>query len=322
MKFYFTFLMLLSVAILSAQAVVDFEEFNLAGESYLNGEDGNGGFSSGDVFLPNEYNAAWGSWSGWAISNTTDVTTPGYLNQYSAITGSGFDGSAHYAVSYAFGNNIIILQGEAAGNVVPGMYITNSTYAYLSMRDGDSNAKKFGGLTGNDEDYFLLTIKAYSEGELSADSVNFYLADFRFEDNSEDYIVDEWTWVDLSSLGAVDSLTFTLTSTDVGQFGMNTPAYFCVDDIFAADPTSSTSSVVVDDLFEVYPNPTTDYIQVAYSENEIMNCTIFDMNGKLLLQQQLDSYGGQIDLQFLPRGSYWVSIAGEKVRSAQLVVKQ
>ena len=322
MKIRLTFLMLLSVAILSAQAVVDFEEFNLAGESYLNGEDGNGGFSSGDVFLPNEYNATWGSWSGWAISNTTDVTTPGYLNQYSAITGSGFDGSAHYAVSYVFGNTNIILQGEVAGQVVPGMYITNSTYAYLSMRDGDSNAKKFGGLTGNDEDYFLLTIKAYSEGELSADSVNFYLADFRFEDNTQDYIVDEWTWADLSSLGAVDSLTFTLTSTDVGQFGMNTPAYFCVDDIFAADPTSSTSSVVVDDLFEVYPNPTTDYIQVAYLENEIMNCTIFDVNGKLLLQQQLDSYGGQIDLQFLPRGSYWVSVAGEKVRSAQLVVKQ
>ena len=65
---------------------------------------------------------------------------------------------------------------------------------------------------------------------LGTDSVDFYLADYRFADNSEDYIVKDWTFVSLEALGDVDSLLFSLTSTDNdSMFGMNTPAYFCMD---------------------------------------------------------------------------------------------
>ena len=62
-------------------------------------------------------------------------------------------------------------------------------------------------------------------------SVDFYLADYRFADNSRDYIVDTWTQVDLSTLSDATVLTFAMESTDVGQFGMNTPSYFAVDGI-------------------------------------------------------------------------------------------
>ena len=31
-------------------------------------------------------------WEGWAYSNMKDTTTPGYLNQYSAVTGGGVNG--------------------------------------------------------------------------------------------------------------------------------------------------------------------------------------------------------------------------------------
>ncbi len=319
MRLHFSFLMMvLCTTFLSAQ-IVDFEEFNLTPGSFLNGSSGTGGFTSGNVFLPNDYNPDFMSWSGWSISNTTDVTTPGYTNQYSAVPGSGFDGSAHYAVSS--GGNKMILQGEAAGQPVPGMYITNSTYAYLSMQDGDSFAKKFGGVAGDDPDFFLLTIKAFLNGNLSTGSVNFYLADYRFSDNSQDYIVDEWTWVDLSSLGAADSLSFSLTSSDVGQFGMNTPAYFCVDDIFSTDPTSSTTAVNVPDLFEIYPNPTADYIQISHSENKSMDCYIFDTYGKLVNRTKLNAERQQIDLQFLPPGYYTILVQGERTFSSRVVVK-
>ena len=59
--------------------------------------------------------------------------------------------------------------------------------------------------------------------------MDFYLADYRFSDNSKDYIVKDWTFVDLSSLGAVTKLQFALSSSDTGQFGMNTPAYMAMD---------------------------------------------------------------------------------------------
>jgi len=67
MKLNFTFLTILFFATsLSAQTEVGFEEFVIPDESFLNGSDGSGGFSSGDIFLPNDFNADFNSWSGWA----------------------------------------------------------------------------------------------------------------------------------------------------------------------------------------------------------------------------------------------------------------
>lgn len=321
MKLSFTCLLMLFIGFLNAQTVADFEEYNLLPESFLNGEDGSGGFSSGDFFLPNNYTQEWMTWSGWAISNTTDITTPGFLNQYSAIAGGGFDGSAHYAVTYAYGNNNIILQGDAAGQPVSGLYITNSTYAYLSMLDGDAISKKFGGITGNDPDFFLLTIKAYFNGNLSSDSVNFYLADYRYTNNSQDFIVDEWTWVGLSSLGAADSLTFTLASSDVGQFGINTPTYFCIDNIISTNPNTSTTTLSTPGLFEICPNPTTELIQISHSENEILDCLIFDFKGNLMHRQKMKQGGGLVSMQSLPSGNYVVRLQGKRFLSSQVVVK-
>ncbi|MBR5101496.1 MAG: Ig-like domain-containing protein [Muribaculaceae bacterium] len=39
--------------------------------------------------------------------------------------------------------------------------------------------------------------------------------------------------MDLTSLGTVSSVMFTLSSSDVGQWGMNTPGYVCVDNFNA-----------------------------------------------------------------------------------------
>lgn len=321
MKLHTTLLLLLFASWSYGQAVVDFEDVDLAPESFLNGDDGNGGFTVGDIFLPNDYNPNFSSWSGWAISNTTDVTTPGFSNQYSAIPGTGAKGSATYAVSYDFGHNDMILQGDAAGKPVSGLYITNSTFAYLSMLEGDGFAKRFGGATGDDPDYFLLTFRAFSDGNLSTDSVNFYLADYRFDDNDEDYIVQDWTWVDLSSLGAADSISFSLSSTDNGQFGMNTPAYFCVDNVFSPDPMVNTNQVNVPDLMKVYPNPTTDFIHVTHDATQPMICSIYDETGRLMHQQIISEQSQRISLQQFPSGNYVVMLTGENIFSSKTIVK-
>ena len=61
--------------------------------------------------------------------------------------------------------------------------------------------------------------------------VDFYLADYRYADSSQDYIISAWEYIDLSSLGSVDELSFSLSSSDNGSFGMNTPNYFAIDNI-------------------------------------------------------------------------------------------
>jgi hypothetical protein len=213
---------------------IDFEDLTLAPDSFYNGSDGAGGFTSRGAFFNNSYNAMFGAWSGWSYSNKRDVMTPGFGNQYSAynLPDGGGDGTSNYGVAYTF------TPGDAQIVLPPGTHpesvrITNTTYAALSMRDGDMFAKKFGGPDGTDPDFFLLTISGYDGAGTLTGTVDFYLADYRFGDPSLDYIVSTWTTVDLTPLGeAARTLSFGLTSSDNDPvFGMNTPAFFALDNL-------------------------------------------------------------------------------------------
>ena len=172
--------------------------------------------------------------SGFTYTNHTDTTTAGHTNQFSAITGGGQGGSANYAIAYAFDDKVATVNFSAPTEL-SSAYFTNTTYATLSMQNGDGFAKKFGGTTGSDEDFYKLTITG-SNDAANTGSVDFYLADYRFSDNSMDYIVTDWTAVSLASLGAVTRLGFEVTSSDVGDYGMNTPAYFAIDTLTLAAP--------------------------------------------------------------------------------------
>ncbi len=309
MKQIFTLLCLLLTNAILAQKVADFENFSLGQESFLNGEDGSGGFTSGDVFLQNTYDSEFMFWSGWAISNTTDVSSPGFMNQYSSIAGEGANSSSTYAVTFVGAESKLILEGESMGKPVKGLYLNNGTYPYLSMKNGDSFAKKFGGADGSDPDFFVLTIKKYLDGVLSSDSVDFYLADYRFEDANEDYIVDAWTWVDLSSLGNVDSLSFTLNSSDVGQFGMNTPSYFCIDDV---ETTSVTSLDQISNLeekqFTVSSIQVDDQIKVDNKNNLKAEGLIYSMQGQLLQTFRIDQQTSYVQTADFAKASYVICI--------------
>ena len=245
--------------------IVDFEDLTPAtsytgpgGVEYWNGSDRSGGFTSNGVFFVNRYNTKYGSWDGFAYSNTTDTTTAGYTNQFSAVVGGGYGGSRNYAVGYA--NVWAVNDTELpylqlpADRRVESVYITNTTYAALSMRDGDptdppgqSFAKKFGGATGNDPDWFLLKIFGCNgAGDRLSDSVELYLADFRSSDNADDYIIDDWTLVDLSPLAEARTLYFQLTSTDNHpDWGMNTPAYFAIDDLVLSIVPEPSAAVLL-----------------------------------------------------------------------------
>lgn len=200
------------------------------GGAYCNGSDASGRFTSGGVQFLNNYYPSYDGWDGWSCSNTTDATTPGYANQFSASTGAAHSGT-NYGVYYEPWVRTPTVTADAP-STFQGMYVTNTTYAVLSMQNSDSVAKKFGGATGNDPDWFLLTITGADANGQATGTLNFYLADFRFENNSQDYILDDWTYVDLTSLGNnVKTLEFHLSSSDNSNGYMNTPAYFAMDSL-------------------------------------------------------------------------------------------
>jgi len=223
-------------SITNAAIVADFDDLNLAPESCWNGSDESGGFTSGNAWFNNNYDTTYGSWDGFSYSNITDTTSSGWTAQYNVITGVGQNGSANYGIGYVGWTEPPTVTLNSAG-VVESLYVTNNNYAYYSMLNGDEFAKKFGGESGDDEDWFLLTIMGKDAAGDITGVVDFYLADYRFSDNSLDYIVDTWEFVDLSLLGMVNTLEFALSSSDVGQWGMNTPAYFAVDTI-VPEPTT------------------------------------------------------------------------------------
>jgi hypothetical protein len=211
-------------------------------DTFNNGAELSGGFLHYGRNLTNSYNLQWGSWSGWALSNMTDTLTSGYTNQYSAISGHGVSYTNNYMVSY--GSTYIKMDSPID---VSGAYFTNNTYAYLDMKNGSSLTKQFGGDNGNDPDYFRLKFYSYLSNDL-VDSCELYLADFRFENNAKDYILDDWTYLDFNNDSEldikIDSIAIKYESSDTGQFGINTPTYFCMDDFNAISNAEVTPETI------------------------------------------------------------------------------
>jgi len=305
-----------------AQTVSTFENLTLAPNSYWNGSAGGAEFSSGNAVFPNSFSG--GYWSGgWAYSNMKDSTTAGYTNMYSASTAIGYNGSANYILGQQ--GSKIKLNTPASGKVVSGFYVTNGTYAAISMRDGDSFGKKFGGASGNDPDWFKLTIRKWLGGTMTNDSVEFYLADYRFVNNVQDYIVKTWQWVDLSTLGNVDSLKFILSSSDVGSFGMNTPAFFCMDNFTTSDVLSSAPTVNADNsLLSIFPNPAQDIVTVDLAKLNVKNIqlTVTDVNGKIIHSEKSAAYLISLDVSDYASGIYFVNIIGDNKYFNKKLIKQ
>jgi len=226
--------------------VADFDGLTLAANSYWNGGPvaDSHPFVSGPATFNNAvfYDAYYDMtyWGGWAYSNKSDTTTPDWTNQYSAITGAAQSGTT-YGIGYVdTWNGVTPTVTLATPSVIDSAWFTNTTYCYYSILDGTGFSKKFGGTTGNDPDWFLLTITGKDAAEQVTGTVDFYLADYRFADNA---IVADWTRVDLTSLGAVKSLEFTLDGSDSSAWGLNTPAYFAMDTLTVA-PEPATLGLV------------------------------------------------------------------------------
>ena len=294
----------------------DFESFGLEQDTFLNGSDGSMGFEENDILFPNLFNTNYDSWSGWAISTMTDTLTPGFINQYSCIAGEGAEASTTYGTTFVLGETSINLDGSCALGI-QSLYINNSTYAYLSMQDGDQFAKKFGGEDGTDPDYFFISIKSAAS---ETDSVIFYLADFRSDNPDEDYILDEWTQVNLESLPGSSTYTFELFSSDVGDFGNNTPAYFCIDNVSAAFCTSveDTEKLVI----KAYPNPTADLITVQF-EHSLSSISLYNTTGEKLQITEDPKAPVTLDLSELPSGIYLIEAVDLNQNShLERIVKQ
>jgi hypothetical protein len=218
---------------------ITFEDVTLGDNGYWNGSDLSGtassyqswgvtvteytgSFQSGILTCENLYNATWLSWSGMACSNQTNMDSIGYGNQYSVYAQSGASGSAKFALICS--DSATCTFDEPV--TVKSLMYNNSTYAYWALKEGEDGSGYVTKFAAGDS--FYVAVTGYSAAGVETASTKIYLADFR---NSKTYICSDWTKASLESLGQVSKLVFTFSSSDESVYGMNTPAYVCIDNI-------------------------------------------------------------------------------------------
>lgn len=142
-------------------------------------------------------------------------------NSYGAPVTSA---SMPYLVAYANSSfarhpaDMTFIDGKSYEAV--GAYFNLNTNAYYAIEEGDGFARAF-----TDGDSFTLTIHGVAPDETEK-TIEVTLASYT---NGNLTINRGWTYVDLSDLGIVNQIWFSLKSTDVGLYGENTPTYFCMD---------------------------------------------------------------------------------------------
>jgi hypothetical protein len=276
------------------------------------------GFADGNCYYSTFYDTSFGFgyWaSGFALTNIVDTIDPSYNNLYGCAAGKGFNNSNNYVISTDKSTLKLQNLGSQLSKTLQGFSITNTFYAYSSMLNGDSFDTPFGDSTGARPDFFKLSIHAFLNGALKSDSIEFYLADFRFADNSQDYIIKNWSYVDCSTLGEVDSVQFHLISSRYNTFGYTTPLYFAMDEVIVKYSDNSSIAENGNELFSIYPNPTSDKLILKTTKQPMG--FIADQTGKKVMNIE----STMLDISALPQGLYHLYISHENNISHRSFIK-
>jgi hypothetical protein len=326
MKRFFTLVFLFLFSLTGKSQTMNFEALDLPIDTFWNGSDLSGKYLEqmepgvSDTFIAyNQYDTSFGGyWSGgFAISTMTDDSTGNFTNLYSSIAGGGYNSDA-YAVVSAADTALIELSHELPfyDSRFMSMYVSNSTYAYHSMLNGDAFSKKFGGTSGDDQDYFF--IRFYFDYGFPESHADFYLADFRASDNSQDYILDEWVFVDLNDFPNSEYVGNTIKmkvfSSDTSIFGINTPAYFCMDELQIAYPGGISDNRGSASELEL----SVKQGSIHASMEEICDFQLIDLSGKVL-QTILSTNSAEFDTAQLPQGVYIVQARNTEINVATKV---
>ncbi len=216
--------------------------------------------SGGWLFTNNTQNGYWG---GFTASSRTDLSQTGLNAQYTAASGCGYDGSTQYAVAYTMGVQTDVYAADGQSHTVTGCYVTNDLWTYQDILQGGYGEQPYGGPTGNDPDWFKVTATGKNASGQTVGTLDFYLADYRFANNEEDYVLNTWEWFDLSPLGNVATISFSLSSSRGSGYNMITPAYFCMDNF--------NGGGVAPDLPPYIVNPVSDVVFNEYPQTQQVN---------------------------------------------------
>ena len=178
-----------------------------------------GGLSGGGITLSNYGN---GLLAGADYTRQLEVYVPELDGAGRSACGAG--GSDNFAIVYdggAWGSNpAALVMSDKTARQIESLQITNTAYTLNSLMNGDSYSAPMAA-----DGFFKVTATGYLGDEVTG-TEEFYLA-------HGGVFITGWTSWDLSKLGAVDKVVFSISgSPDLyGEYGFNAPSYFAIDDV-------------------------------------------------------------------------------------------
>lgn len=290
-------------------------------------------WNSGIAKFRYSWNTSFGGFweSGTAYTNKKDTADGTSSNLYGCAAFGAFNGN-----NYATVQDGAIITFSNNTTQVSGFFITNTTYAWKTIKNGNSLSRKFGDTTGTNSggfyaqgsypDYFKLVVYGYKGGVKKADSAQYYLADYRFTASINDYIVKNWQYLNCTAIGVVDSLVFKLRSSDNGSSGMNTPAFFSIDNFTTVNTVGINELESVSNSV-VFPNPTTNKVNITFDAKKEtnLNFNILDLTGKILFSNALQSTLGsntiEVNMENLEAGMYFIEMSDSNASKRIKIVK-
>lgn len=218
----------------------DFEDLKLEKDSIWDAPNNETEFESGEIIFNVSGKPDYiEEWFGFTYSNLTGTKTDVNKTYFSAYNKSTAIGDTIFALlkqdSILSPTNITFKDNKA--HKLKSFAVNNSFGTSTAMREGTyvndtiETSKRFGGTNGDDKDYFILRAVGYKD-DIATVNLNIFLADYRSDDNRQNYILREWTTIPLDTLGFVDRIELTLDSSDKTEDGkLRTPATVCIDDI-------------------------------------------------------------------------------------------
>lgn len=184
------------------------------------------GFSNDLLECEYFFNDEYQYWGGFAHSKLfdTDAANGKYENQYAAYNAAAASGNSfllYYYDSYSEPCDLVLKKSVLLDSIK----LNLSTYTYASITDEDINsfARKF-----VEGDYLKVVFTLLDNFERPVgEGVECYVVDYR---DGKRFIADNWQEFRLG-IQASGHVRVTIETSDVGEYGANTPLYICMDDL-------------------------------------------------------------------------------------------
>jgi len=103
----------------------------------------------------------------------------------------------------------------------------------------------------------------------------------------------------------LNSIDWTMGETVIDFYSNSAKLHQGFHQVFTESLTASTEVLIPGAAIEVFPNPTTDFIEIQADQNlSDTHLSLVNSSGKVVLTKQLQEYDNRLSIQELPEGMY------------------